>query len=471
MLLRVTIGLLLAVAMLAPVTAKHAAGDYAAAPAAFEHGGSDRTSLFAAPDPFAREADTGQSHNPALRGLWNVAEAHDGSLFALSGVLGGRDRPVVSRLATADLATQWQRELPLPSHAEPWNYPGAVGVHANGQVYAIYMTRLARLDPVSGEVTAMVDLPAPNGLADTTYNGFIILADGTILAKSHHRPAGCTAQGYRAFVECGVEGVAPSALVLIDPGTLEIKWTGAAPELIGGRITATRFRGQTYIYLAGHSFVHRMKYRKRQLEPDPAWGPVRYREGEQTPGTAVVGFGDFVLIQNNAIPTRAPLTLTAIAQGDASRRFTVQPFPRKAADHWYFMPSKMSSDWANRRVYTAAAYDGLTALDFDPESGFSVAWRAAQPTGSFIALVGPKRRRVLVAGDATGASADALGAPTHMREGLVWRAAGDGRELHRIADLPRNFGLTLTPDRSGAMLYPTRTEGLFKIRPQSASKF
>jgi hypothetical protein len=83
--LRVTIGLLLAVAMLAPVTAKHAAGDYAAAPAAFEHGGSDRTSLSAAPDPFAHEADAGQWHNPALQGLWNVAEAHDGSLFALSG--------------------------------------------------------------------------------------------------------------------------------------------------------------------------------------------------------------------------------------------------------------------------------------------------------------------------------------------------------------------------------------------------
>lgn len=466
--LRVTIGLLLAVAMLAPVTAKHAAGDYAAAPAAFEHGGSDRTSLFAAPDPFAHEADAGQWHNPALQGLWNVAEAHDGSLFALSGVLGGRDRPVVSRLAIADLATQWQRELPLPSHAQPWNYPGAVAVHANGQVYAIYMTRLARLDPTTGAVTATLDLPAPNGLADTTYNGFIILADGMILAKSHHRPVGCTAQGYRAFVECGVEGVAPSALVLIDPGTLEIKWTGSAPELIGGRITATQFRGQTYIYLAGHSFVHRMTYRQGKLESDPAWGPVRYREGEQTPGTAVVGFGDFVLIQNNAIPTRAPLTLTAIAQADASRRFTIQPFAQQAANHWYFMPSKMSSDWANRRVYTAAAYDGLTALDFDPESGFSVAWQVAQPTGSFISLVGPADRRVLIAGDASGARFDAFGAPEHTREGLVWRNASDGSELYRVADLPRNFGLTLTPDRRGAVIFPTRTEGLFVFRPQVA---
>jgi hypothetical protein len=456
--------LLLAVTALAPGAAKRAAGDYAAAPAAFEHGGSDRTSLFAAPDPFASKTPGARSHNPALRGLWNVAEAQDGSLFALSGVLGGPDLPTVSRLAAADLAIDWHRALPLPPTEAKWNYPGAVTVHANGQVYAIYMTRLARLDPATGDVTATVDLPAPNGLDDTTYNGFIILEDGMILAKSHHRVPGCKAQGYRAFVECGVEGVAPSALVLIDPETLRIVWTGTAPELIGGRITATRFRGQTYIYLAGHSLVHRMIYRKARLVTDPKWGPVRYREGEQTPGTAVVGFGDFVLIQNNAIPTRAPLSLTAIAQGDASRSFAVQPFAQQA-DHWYFMPSKMSTDWANRRVYTAAAYNGLVALDFDPESGFSVAWQVAQPTGSFITLVGPRDRRVLIAGDASGASADALGAPQHTREGLVWRNAKDGNELHRISDLPRNFGLTLTPDRSGAVLFPTRSEGLFKLRP------
>jgi hypothetical protein len=458
-------GLLFAVTALAPCAAKHAAGDYAAAPAAFEHGGSDRTSLFAAPDPFASEAAPEQSHNPALRGLWNVAEAEDGSLFALSGVLGGRDRPTVSSLNAADLAIKWQRELPLPPTGGKWNYPGAVAVHANGQVYAIYMTRLARLDPATGEVTATVDLPAPNGLDDTTYNGFIILEDGMILAKSHHRPKGCTAQGYRAFVECGVEGVAPSALMLIDPETLRIVWTGSAPELIGGRITATRFRGQTYVYLAGHSLVHRMVYRGARLESDAEWGPVRYRHGEQTSGTAVVGFGDFVLIQNNAIPTRAPLSLTAIAQGDASRSFTVQPFAQQT-DHWYFMPSKMSTDWDNRRVYTAAAYDGLVALDFDPDGGFSVAWRKSQPTGSFITLVGPPEQRVLIAGDVSGAAPDTLGAPEHTREGLVWRNANDGRELYRLDDLPRNFGLTLTPDRDGAVVFPTRTEGLFKFRPQ-----
>lgn len=462
---RIALTVAAALALLAAGQAKR--GDYAAAPAASEHGGSDRTSLFDAPDPFAAAGPGLHLHNPALRGLWNVAEGEDGGLFALSGVLGGRDRPMVSRLDAADLAIRWRRELPVPAEGGSWNYPGAVAVHANGQVYAIYMTRLARIDPLSGEVVAIVDLPAPNGHADTAYNGFIILDDGTILAKSHHRPAGCEAQGYRAFVECGVEGVAPSALVLIDPATLRIVWTGTAPELIGGRITATQFRGQTYVYLAGHSFVHRMKYRKTRLESDSGWGPVRYRDGAQTPGTAVVGFGDFVLVQNNAIPTRAPLTLTAIAQADARRRFTVEPFPAQA-DHWYFMPSKMSTDWPRRRVYTAAAYDGMVALDFDPGKGFTVAWRVPQPTGAFITLVGPPGRRVLVASDATGAAADALGAPGHDREALVWRNAADGRELHRIADLPRNFGLTLTPDRDGAIIYPTRANGLFRIRPSPA---
>ncbi|WP_230960856.1 hypothetical protein, partial [Erythrobacter donghaensis] len=68
----------------------------------------------------------------------------------------------------------------------------------------------------------------------------------------------------------------------------------------------------------------------------------------------------------------------------------------------------------------------------------------------------------------SGARFDGFGAPEHTREGLVWRNASDGSELYRVADLPRNFGLTLTPDRRGAVIFPTRTEGLFMFRPQVA---
>lgn len=448
------------------LTAAGGRRDYAAAPAAFEHGGSDRTSVFAAPDPFARSATEIRAHNPALRGAWNVAEGADGGLFALSGVLGGPDRPMVTRLASDTLTTVWQTSLPLPDVAGLWNYPGAVAVHANGFVYAAYATRMAKLDPKTGAVVATVDLPAPNGPTNSTYNGFLILDDGMLLAKSHHRKAGCKAQGYRAFVECGVDGVAPSALVLIDPATMAIRWTGAAPELIGGRVSAMRFGGSSYVYLAGDTFVHRMRYNGGRLETDRGWGPVRYRVDGQTPGTAVVGFGDFVVIQNNAIPTRAPLSVTAIAQDDSRRVFTFAPFPARA-EHWFFMPSKVSTDWTNRRVYTAAAFDGLTALDFDPRTGFRVAWRVPQPTGSFVTIVGSPKRRVLAAADMGSASADTLGAPIHQREALVWRDARTGRELARVPDLPRNFGLTLTPDRDGAMVYPTRADGVFRLRPPS----
>ena len=450
----------------AAVAAVSAPRDYAAAPSAFEHGGSDRTSLFAAPDPFAAPHPAERAQNADLKGVWNVAEAADGALFALSGVLSGPERPVLTRLDPVTLRAVWQTALPLPATADPWNYPGTVAVHANGYVYAVYTTRLAKLDPATGRVIAVVDLPTPNGAANSTYNGFIILPDGMILAKSHHRKAGCKAQGYRAFVECGVDGVAPSALVLIDPDSMAIRWQGAAPELIGGRVSATRYRGATYVYLAGDSFVHRMRYAHGVLVRDRTWGPVRYRNAEQTPGTAVVGFGDFVIVQNNAIPTRAPLTVTAISQSDARRRFTIAPFPAQT-DHWYFMPSKVSTDWANRRIYTAAAYDGLTALDFDRRTGFRIAWRAPHPTGAFITLVGPPSRRVLAASDASGAAPDEFGAPTHRREALVWRDAREGRELARIADLPRNFGLTLTPDRDGAVIYPTRSEGVLRLRPVS----
>lgn len=439
-------------------------GDYADAPSAFEHGRSDRSSVFDAPAPPPLRDTELRRLNRDLPQLWNVATAADGALFALSGVLGDGGTPAVVRLDPETLQTVWRTPLPQPDGAVKWNYPGAVAVHANGMVYAVYMTRLVKLNPRDGRIHATLDLPAPNGVAHTTYNGFLILPDGRILAKSHHRKPACPVQGYRAFIECGVAGLPASALVLVDPDRMTPIWQGHAPELIGGRISAVSHRGRLYIYLAGENAVHRMRYRNGRLILDRRWGPVRYRSGEQTPGTAVVGFGDWVVVQNNAIPTRAPLTVMAIAQDDSRIVHSIAPFP-VAADHWYFMPSKVSADWANRRVYTVAAYDGLTALDFDPRRGFRIAWRVAQPSGAFITLVGPPDGRVIVASDMTGATQDALGAPRHEREALVWRDAATGNELGRVADLPRNFGLTLTPDSTGAMLYPTRNGGLYRLIP------
>lgn len=436
----------------------------------FEHGDSARTGLFADALPFAAsEGEPKASAVASLPGLWSVAIDGKDRVFAFAGVVGDLStaKPFVSRLDPTSHRELWRTTLPMVEGKDVWIYPGGIGVHANGYLYVAYAARLAKLDPANGNVLSFIDLPTPNGLTNSSYNGFIVLNDGMIVTKSHHRKANCPSQGYRAFIVCGVDGLPASALVMIDPDRMKIIWTGEANELIGGRITATQFRGKEYVYLAGLDKLYRMRRDGARLVPDTGWGPVTYREGKETPGTAAVGFGDFVVIQTNALPTAAPMRITAVSQSNALQRFSVHPFVDSNAK-WSFTPSKASSDWAARRIYTSEAYGGFAALDFDPERGFSVAWKAKQYTGSFITLMGKSAERVVVATDMGVAEADDYGAPQHRQEHLVWRRASDGTELGRAERLPRNFGLTLTPSQSGAIYYATGTKGLWYATPPTS---
>lgn len=433
----------------------------------FEHGDSARTGLFANAMPFAASVGAPKASAVAnLPGLWSVAIDSKDRVFAFAGVVGDFSTagPFVSRLDPTSHRELWRTTLPMVEGKDVWIYPGGVGVHANGYLYVAYAARLAKIDPSNGKVLSFIDLPTPNGLANSSYNGFVVLKDGMIVTKSHHRKANCPAQGYRAFIVCGVDGLPASALVMIDPKTMKIVWTGEANELIGGRITATQFRGTEYVYLAGLDKLYRMRRDGARLVADTGWGPVTYREGKETPGTAAVGFGDFVVIQTNALPTAAPMRITAVSQSNASQRFSFHPFADSSAE-WSFTPSKASSDWAARRIYTSEAYGGFAALDFDPRRGFSIAWKASQYTGSFITLMGKSAERVVVATDMGVAKADDFGAPLHRQEHLVWRRASDGTELGRVEGLPRNFGLTLTPSERGALYYATGAKGLWLVTP------
>jgi hypothetical protein len=439
---------------------------------AFEHAESSRTSLFGDASPFAvsqgepiAEAETG------LPGLWSVAIDRNGRVFALGGVLGDAAgaAPYIAGLDPHTRKQLWRTPLPMVEDEQVWNYPGGIGVHSNGFVYVAYAARIAKLDPDSGKVLGQIDLPTPNGLAHTSYNGFILLSDGMILTKSHHRKSDCPVQGFRAFIVCGFDGLPPSALVMIDPATMQIVWTGKAEELIGGRISAMRYQEREYIYLAGLDKLYRMRRIGKQLIADSHWGPVAYREGKETPGTTAIGFGDFVVIQTNALPTSAPMRVTAISQSNAAIRHSIRPF-EGAGRQWSFTPSKASSDWAARRIYTSEAYGGFAALDFDPKKGFSVAWKAEQYTGSFITLLGRQNERTVVASDIGAADSDDYGSPKHTREDLIWRRASDGKQLGRAKGLPRNFGLTLTPTKSGAIYYATGSRGLWHVTPPSGKE-
>jgi outer membrane protein assembly factor BamB len=443
------------------------AKDWFASVAPSEHGDSARTHLFRRINaPAARDFEKASSSTrliaPDLPGLYNSVVDNDGKVFVLGGIGAFGNGAYVASLDAWSLEKSWQ--TPLPGAATPgeWNYPGVVGLHADGFLYAIYGYRLARLDRASGKMLAVLELPTPQERKDVAYNGFTVLNDGMIAAKSYHRKPGCTEDGFRAVMICGLSGTKPSVLALIDPATMTVISTTIAPELIGGRISSTQFDGADYVYAPGVDRLFRFRYADGALTFDEDWQPAPYRTGQQTPGTAATFLGDFAIIQTNAIATGAPLTLTAISQTDADRVHAIVPFPNATRS---MIPSMPSVDPDSGMVYVV---DGLArsiaGLKFDQDTGFKTAWRDQQMSFGFSALIGPAESRVLISSHALDATSFTDG----TEDEIVWRDAATGRVLARSEPVGRIGGAVLGVNENGIVYVPAPRENSLaavKIQP------
>lgn len=196
---------------------------------AFEHYDSGRTKLFeqahftgsfAGDNTVDVKTSTGQYPTP-----YNVVYLRPDSLFVYGGAYGdkGGTGSFVARVDPRTLQTVWQTQLINTVETGDWNYPGVLSALDDGYLYLIYGYRLAKLDPRDGKVLAQIDLPTLAAPGDTTYNGLSGLPDGTLVAKTVYRQAGCTEQGFLAFLDCPDPLDVPNSLVVaIDPSTLEI---------------------------------------------------------------------------------------------------------------------------------------------------------------------------------------------------------------------------------------------------------
>jgi hypothetical protein len=427
---------------------------------------------------------------PDLPGLYNAVTRQPGEVFAMGGVyaaldtdalaaaaqapqgsapaLGAAAGPYVVKLDVQGQKVRWRTYLPGMT-ASDWNYPGALAVGLNGDLYVTYGHRMARLDPASGVIKAVLELPVNQSASDVTYNGFIALPDGKLVTKSLHRQPGCTVQGAQALLACDTTNVAPSTVVLIDPDRMQVLQTFIAPEHIRFRVSSYVLDGVPRIYLPGDAKIYR--YRVDTSAPD---GPLvrddwtaSYLQPGQTAGTALAIFDDWVIVQTNGMPTRAPMSVVAINQHDASRQHRMDPFVGAHSDG-SFMPSMPTVDPVRRRAFVFDGYVGrLAALDLDPVTGWHQAWQVAQRSFAFSALVGPPTARVLVSTDMGGIlptlTFDVLGwsvanwalsSGNFTREALVWRDAGSGRELGRVLHQAAVATSTLAPAEDGAVLAP-----------------
>ncbi len=447
-----------------------------------EHMDSERSSVYAGASAEVRRWAAAGAVTVDVRTLvgpnagWPAVTRARGELFVLHGSLAlrGFDGAQLSRVDLGSWRVAWTTRLLDTRTTGDWSYPGAVGAHADGFLYVLWSYHAARVDPATGEILARVVLPTGQEPRDVTYNGFVVLPDGNLAAKSMYRMPGCKENGFRALSRGGLVDT-PSDLVVIDPRAMRVLAGVKAPEHLLGRITASTHGGRTYLYAAGKDSVFRYVWADGALGLDPTWGPVRTRQEGESPASAITAAGGWIFLQGNAGPAKVPFTIHAISQDDSARAHRVQPFPGHRAS---FNASKLTVDGENRRMYTTDGLIGkLACYDFDPDRGFSRRWVVEQGSYSFLVLVGPKDERVLVATELRDTwwswlvrkqLSRAVPWLAYMvaKERVLWRHPDTGEVLAASPELPG--GLAIVPGFDGAVYYVTVQKGLVELKARPA---
>jgi hypothetical protein len=406
---------------------------------------------------------TARSASPDYPTPYNIVYLGPDYVFLYGGGYGdvpGGTGAFVAKVDPVTLQPIWLTKLIDTVVTGEWNYPGVLSALSNGFLYQIYGYRLAKIAAADGTVVKTAILPTLAAQRDTSYNGLDALPDGTLIAKTVYRQAGCECQGFSAFTQCPNPNDVPNSIVIaIDPEELHILGCIEAPEFIGGRLTTTRFEGKDYVYLAGTTTAFRYLYDGGGFQLDESWDPGPLYKPGQTSATAMVVMNDWVIVQTNAAPAQVPLSVIAIHQADASRRFSTEPFAAYGPKS--ISPSAVSVDAVNHRIYALDAGPGQIAALELRDDGLHTIWTEPQRTTEFLALIGPPDRRVIVG---TEIPSDApLGGTTPAD--VVWRDAATGRELARTAEplTAISAGSMVEPYYSGRMYYLARTGEIIEL--------
>jgi hypothetical protein len=431
---------------------------------AFEHYDSGRTKLFERAHftgSFAGDNTVDVRISPDVYPTpYNVVYRSRDSLFVYGGAFGDRGGTgsFVARVDPHTLQTVWSNQLINTVETGDWNYPGVLSALDDGYLYLIYGYRLAKLDPRDGRVLGQIELPTLAAPGDTSYNGLSGLPDGTLVAKSVYRERRCKQQGFSAFLCCPDPHLVPnSEVVAIDPRTLEVIDQTVAPELIGGRITATEFENHSYVYLTGQTTVYRYIYEDRHLTLDKSWNPGTVVLDDQSGPSAVAVMNDWVVFETNGLPAPTPLSVVAINQADASRQFRSQPFAAVGSPQSW-NPSAVSVDPLRNRIFALDGLAGQIAAVELRDDGLQTVWTAPQNTAEFLAVIGPAERRVLVGTDyPSQLLPPSCPSGGGIQASVVWRNAETGQEIARSPLLQAvNGGTMVEPGYDGRMYFLAR---------------
>lgn len=390
---------------------------------------------------------------------YNIVTGGPGNLYIYGGGYGDNSAASGSFVASVEPGTlneRWRTVLINTKATNEWDYPGVLNVTSDGSLIVIYGYHIARLSPRTGAVETSTTLPTGKSAPrNTAYNGYDALPDGTIVAKTVNRQAGCSENGFSAFLKCpDPTDVPPSVMVAIDPTSLKVLGEITLPEMMGGRITTATYGGKNYIYVPGTKSLYRYTFSDGKFAQDPTWGPVPYLKSGQTAGSAMAVMGDWVVaMTNGGAPTSTPMSVVAVSQADASKVLNLEPFASSNSKN-SFIPSMVSVDPDAGRTYVMDAGAGKIAAVALKNGKLSLVWSQDQTTLSFTTLLGPSGQRVLIGTDIPVKFFKQL--QSYTTEQVVWRDAATGKELARSDQFPKmSAGILVTPSYAGLQYFLT----------------
>lgn len=158
----------------------------------------------------------------------------------------------------------------------------------------------------------------------------------------------------------------------------------------------------------------------------------------------------------------------AISAKDSSQRYMIRPL-KDIDTRFSFNAAHGAFDPASGLLYsgdTGAGY--ISALQFDPETGFEVVWREKQTTSVFMQLIGPPEERVMVTSELTNLPRLNPNPLRADNEQVVFRDAASGRELARTENLPRmTQGSNISPGFDGRVYFIGVEGVLYEITVES----
>ncbi len=395
-----------------------------------------------------------------------------------NGDVAGSIGAFVAKIDPHTLVPVWFNQLIDTTQNGEWDYPGSMAILDDGLLYVVYGYRLSKINPRTGQTIATLELPTGQGAqADTSFDGFNASPDGTLVMKSVYRQSGCSIQGPGALLNCpDPTDVPASVLVSVDPRHMRVIDTITLPQPVAARPTIGTLHGNTYVYLAEATTLIRYRIKKGMLTPDNSWQPGNVTVNGQTTASSYVVMDDWVVGQVNSQPAATALSVIAINQLDASRQFSIQPFlgdpmpPLVAAAFSFaapggaaaisWAPASVSADSRNHLIYATDALPGEMAAIQLTESGLQIAWKANQTTTECTALIGPRKKRVVV-----GTNIPSSQIPgNNANDYAVWRNAATGEEIARSPLFPvMTPGTMLQPYYFGEIFYEGQSGQLSKF--------